>query len=266
MSEARIRKIIHSYALIFRYHFMDELILQPNYLMTYTLDSESGFFNCAMNLNATETQLDAELMQVERYYTLRQKIPVIAIESSTSSVRLVELLESKGYKKSPPEETCVMWARKSSFAGGKSKQELEFRIVKGFDDFQDYLDTAAKGWEDVMNYSKHAASLSKLYQHPHDGTKIFHIVGYVNNTPVCTSTLGIYFDMAHLINLSVVPSWRKRAIASEMISYASQIALTEKASEIYVCINETDKHGTALLLKNHFTSEITQSMYIKHAN
>jgi hypothetical protein len=124
---------------------------------------------------------------------------------------LSKFIESKGYLKIE-RENCAMWGRSidDTSSGEPTADQVEFRTIHGYDNFQDYLTTATIGWNDVLDYSVHAASLSKLFQHPHDGVKVFHMVGYIDITPVCTATLGIYFDIAHLINLSVVPVWRKR--------------------------------------------------------
>lgn len=266
MNESTIRQIIHSYALVFRYHFLDELILQPDYLLTYTLDHTPGFFNCAMNITVDSVHLDHEFDRIESYFRLRQKPPAIALESGTSSELLAKVLENRGYRRQPDED-CAMWKHSldQPYESVQSAQAVEFRVVHGYDDFQDYLDTALTGWSDILqDYAKHASSLSKLYQHPHDGVKVFHIVGYVENDPVCTATLGVYFDRAHLINISVIPTMRRRGIASQMLSFAAQTAISGKTRALYVCIDRKDEPGTRLLEKSGFQTVVTQLVYVQH--
>jgi len=118
MNVNRYRKIIHSYALIFRYHFFDELILLPGYLLSYTLDVEAGLFNCAMNCNLEPEQVSKALAQIESYFILRQKLPNISIEPSTKPDTLTSILEERGYKYNP-KENCVLWAHKLPLATNK---------------------------------------------------------------------------------------------------------------------------------------------------
>ena len=115
----------------------------------------------------------------------------------------------------------------------------------------------------MFDYSMHAASLSKLFQKSYDGTKAYHIVGWINNKPVCSATLGLYFDMAHLINIFVVKEYRRQGVASQIIKFSAEKALAEKATELFINIDEKDVPGTALLKKLGFIDEIKQLIYTK---
>lgn len=219
-----------------------------------------------MNITVESGHLDQEFDRIESYFRLRQKHPAVALESGTPSELLAKVLEKRGYRRQPDED-CAMWEHslEQPWESLQSAQDVEFRVVHGYDDFQDYLNAAMTGWGDIFqDYAKHASSLSKLYQHPHDGVKVFHIVGYVEGMPVCTSTLGIYFDRAHLINISVVPSSRRHGIASQMLSFAAQTAVSGKARALYVCIDRKDDPGTRLLEKNGFQTVVTQLVYVQH--
>lgn len=258
----RYRKIIHSYALIFRYHFFDELILLPDYSLSYTLDIGSGLFNCAMNCNFAPDEVEKALQQIENYYIIRQKQPSVSIEPCTRPDSLVATLEGRGYKHNFSED-CVLWSCNLPLNIKSTNDKIDFTIVENFIDFQDYLSVAIVGWEDLFDYSKHASSLSKLFQKSFDGASVYHIVGWFNNKAVCSATLGLYFDMAHLINISVSKEYRRQGIASQMVRYAADKAFEEKATEIFVNIDEKDKPGSALLEKLGFVDEIKQLIYTK---
>lgn len=258
-----LRKIIHSYALIFRKHFLDEMVQHPNYSLLYTLDDESAFFNSAININLTLSNLEEELDYIERYFKLRRKKPCICIEESTRPVDLEIVLKRRGYEY-VPKENCVMWVKALKDKSISTNKEVEFKIVEDYETFQDYLFIASKGWKDQFDYSKYASSLSKQYSKSFDGVTTFHILGYMNSKPICSSTLGFYFDMAHLINISVFEKYRRKGIASAMINYASELSQKNDIKNIYIDIDEKDIPGTKLLEKNGFTKIIQQKMYIKY--
>lgn len=215
-----------------------------------------------MNINLDSSSIDSEINRIEKYFATRQKDSTISVEESSQPKNLEALLVKRGYKYTP-EENVVIWAKDIPFSEYSFNQKVRFVIADNFDSFQDYLSVAEKGWSDMFDYSRYSASLSKQFTEIYDGVTTMHIVGYIGDEAVCSSTLGIYFDMAHLVNISVLPEYRRQGVASEMIRYASIRAEEKNASQIYVCIDEKDKPGSALLKSLGFSPDITQKMYIK---
>ncbi|MBN2100787.1 GNAT family N-acetyltransferase [Candidatus Dojkabacteria bacterium] len=262
MNRLRYRKIIHSYILIFGSFFLDEVVRHPNYDLVYTLDDNYGYFNCAMNLNLGKDSVDDEIQKIEKYFKIRQKSPSISVEQSSRPDNLEALLLKRGYI-NDPSENVVLWTKSLPGKDVVYNDKVKFSIAYDFGAFQDYLYVANEAWSDIFDYTHYASSLSKLFTKVYDGVTSMHIVGYVDDNIVCSSTLALYLDMAHLVNISVLPDFRRQGIGSEMIKYASGEALKKKASEIYICIDEKDEPGSGLLNKLGFDPEIKQTIFTK---
>lgn len=262
MQDSEIRKIIHSYVIVFRSLLLDEHIKHPNYDLVYTLDTDAGFFNSVVNINLKEEDVESELNQIEKYYKKRNKNILIAIEPSTKPSNIEEIIQKKGYMYSS-EYNCKFWLKSVLNFEKNFNKEVYFQIAFDQKTFHDYLKVANEGWSDVIEYSNFASSFSKLYNKNPDGVMNYHIVGYIDLEPVCSATLGIYMNYAHLINISVKKEYRRKGIASQMIKKASDICSGLMINNIYVCIDENDEPATSVLKRLEFRDIILERMYKK---
>jgi len=265
------RKIVHSYVLVFYQFFIDRLVLHPAYELIYTLEVDNGdsFFNSALNFTLSAEELGFELNFIETFFGKKQKkssIGLLQHSQSDEDNDLINIIEERNYKYNSTED--VVFFLKSLTEREKAPPEsssVHFKIVQDFKDFYVYLETAREAWDDKFDYTKYANALSKRYTKRLDGIENYHIIGFIDDTPVCTSTLSTYYGDGHLLNISVLPKFRRQGIASDMINYASTILLKSGHKKMTICIDGMDDIASKVLKSNGFSEEIKLLMYTQNA-
>lgn len=213
--KSQIRKTILGNNLLWRCTFTDELVVTPEYDLTYTFGVDARFMSSCQRINISEDNLGKEISQIEHFYKSRNKPPSFYLEPSTNPSTLETVLVERGYYELKAEEE-VWWNLdlNNRFPDYNSVNGLIVAECRNRSQFEDHLKAAVEGYKDFKFW---ASLLSKSYRKPLDGVDVYHYVAYLDNIPVSCSTLGIYFDTAYLINTCVIPNYRRRGIHTAMM-------------------------------------------------
>lgn len=264
ISRLEISKVLRVNDLLWRCLFYDELITTPYYSLCFSSSYDLKFMNCALNFNLVENNIIADdLEYIEKFFAQRKRSSNIFLTNfDLENQNLMSLLEEYGYKLDNDEETTVRGLEISNFIEQPITDGLDIVEVRTEDQLANYLMCSISGYS-TFDYTPLASSISKLYFMHLDGITQLHFVGYMDNKPVASASVGVCCGIAVLVNASVVPEYRKRGINISMMQ--KRIIEAEKigANRFYY-ITEPDNIGSIKSgNKLGFTEVFRQIMYSK---
>lgn len=91
---------------------------------------------------------------------------------------------------------------------------------------------------------------------------IKHFIYYENDYPVGCCSLCFYEDYAELINLGVIPSYRKKGIAKELVMFRVSYAKSKGAKKIFA-IADKDSRVEKLFISYGGKPKLTATALVK---
>lgn len=215
MDKHLIRQAILGNNLLWRCAFTDELVILPEYDLTYTFGVDQHFMSSCQRINVPAENVSQVITQVESFYRQRRKPVSFYLDPSTQPADFVQTLVQYGYQEYQAEEE-IWWSfdLKNSIPNFPAVSGLKIVECRQRQQFEDHLHAAMAGYQDFKFW---ASLLSKSFRKSLDGVDVIHYVAYKDNLPVSCSTLGIYLDIAFLINTAVVPAYRRQGIHTQMM-------------------------------------------------
>jgi ribosomal protein S18 acetylase RimI-like enzyme len=217
IDEFLIRRAILGNNLLWRCVFTDELVVTPEYDLVYTFGVDAKFMSSAQRINIKPENLENELTKIESFYKTRNKPSVIQLDPVSSPQNLKEILIDRGYSEEKKEEE-IWWGidLNQPYNSYKITNDLVIKACETRELYEDHIKAAMKGYE---NFKFWASLISKSFRKSVDGVNVFHWVAYLGTEPVACASLGMYFDIAFLINVTVVPEHRKKGIHTSLMTY-----------------------------------------------